>query len=907
MSLTAGTRLGPYEIQAPIGAGGMGEVYRARDTRLERIVAVKVLPTEFAGEPTLRERFDREARLISSLNHPHICALFDVGQQDDASYLVIEYLEGETLASRLEKGRIKLDQALQIAVQIAGALDAAHRAGVVHRDIKPGNVMLTRAGAKLLDFGLARTGPLLSTSSSGSIMPTTPAAVTAQGTILGTLQYMSPEQLDGSEADARSDIFAFGALVYEMVTGRKAFEGRSQASLIASIMSADPPPISALQPVAPAALDRVINKCLAKSADDRWQSAKDLADELTWIGRADSSVATDVSRTTASRAGVRPSRERLAWIAAVIFGAASIAALVLAYRGFLTPPVEPSNLYRTSIELWPGASMAGVLPGRRIALSPDGRMLAIVGGDAAVSVSNQRHIWIRRLDSPTSLQLPGTDGASNPFWSPDSRFIAFFAQGQLKKIDVSGGPPITIAPEAAALGTGSWNRDDVILFLPKAGPLFRIPASGGTPEAVTVVDRNTHSDPFFLRDGRRFIFQVTDLSNSGSGGIYVGDLLKEEPPKRLLAINSNVVVADGHLLFVRDRTLMAQPFDEDRLELSGNPVVIGEDLELSSLPVGGSFTASSTGTLAYRSGLASVRTQLAWFDRQGTRLSTVGDATDQMTVSLSPDGAQAALSVLDTARNTRDIAVVDLKRNGLLNRFTFDPADDMSPVWTHDGRDIIFASRRNGRLDLFKKPANGVGAEVPLYTDGLNNLYPTDVSKDGKFLLFFTGNALSKTSNDLWLLPLTGEAKPEVYLQTAVTEYYGAFSPDGRWIAYSSLESGRVEVWVSSFPGPGGKWQISRDGGDFPRWRADSKELYFRAPDESLMAARVDGSGPALVVGEVTKLFHTQMRSVGFSGSNAANYAVTPDGQRFLIAVSEDGAAEPPTTFLVNWTAALRR
>ena len=901
MTLTAGTRLGPYEVLAPIGAGGMGEVYRARDTRLERIVAVKVLPTEFAGEPTLRERFDREARLISSLNHPHICALFDVGQQDDVSYLVIEYLEGETLAARLEKGRIKLDQALQIAVQIAGALDAAHRAGVVHRDIKPGNVMLTRAGAKLLDFGLARTGPILSTSSSMSIMPTTPAAVTAQGTILGTLQYMSPEQLDGNDADARSDIFAFGALVYEMVTGRKAFEGRSQASLIAAIMSAEPPPISALQPVSPVALDRVINKCLAKNRDDRWQSAKDMADELTWIGRSDS--AADVARPLRSSAKLPSRRERIAWMTAGLLAIAGIAAALLVYLGYRTPQAEPAPLYRTSLELPAGASLEGVAPGRRIALSPDGRMLAFVASEPA---NLRRHVWLRRLDSLTAQIVPGTEGATNPFWSPDSRFIAFVSQGQLRRVDVSGGPPITLAEDAASLG-GSWNRDDVILFVSKPGPLVRVNASGGAPEPVTVADKSTHSDPFFLSDGRRFLYQVLDLSNRGSGGIYVGDLQRQEPPKRLLALNSSAVVANGHLLFLRDRTLMAQPFDDRRLELSGAAVVIGDDVEASSLPVAGSFTVSATGTLAYRSGATGVQTQLAWHDRGGRQLSIVADPTDQQTVSLSPDASRVVVSVLDPTRYTRDLWIVDLERKGLRTRFTFDPADEVAPVWTHDGQEIVFASRRNGRLDLFKKPVSGVGAEVQLYSDGQNNLYPSDVSRDGKYLLFFTGNALSKTANDLWLLRLMGEAKPQPILQTNAAEYYGAISPDGRWLAYSSSEAGRPEIWVASFPDASNKWPVSRDGGNFPRWRGDSKELFFLGPNAEIMAASVDGRGAAFVVGQIEKLFASRTRNVGFAGAIATNYDVTPDGQRFLIIDTETVAAEPSTTFLVNWTAVLRR
>jgi Tol biopolymer transport system component len=901
MPLASGTRLGPYEIQAPIGAGGMGEVYRARDTRLDRTVAIKILPAQFAGDVVFRERFDREARLISSLSHPHICALFDIGQQDDISFLVIEHLEGETLASRLEKGRLKIDQALQVAVQIAGALDTAHRTGVVHRDVKPGNVMLTKTGAKLLDFGLARTGPILSSSSSMSIMPTTPAAVTAEGTILGTLQYMSPEQLDGSEADARSDIFAFGAVVYEMVTGRKAFEGKSQASLIAAIMSADPPPLAALQPIAPAALDRVVRKCLAKDPDERWQSAKDLADELNWIGRAGSTAEAERLPRLPAPVTAPRGRERIAWIAATLAGVATIAVLVLAFAGYLAPRSDRANLYRTSLNLPEGATMEGVAAGRRVALSPDGRYLAFIASRASI----ERTLWVRNLESLETRPLAGTEGATNPFWSPDSRFIGFIAQGRLRKIEAAGGPPVTVAPEATGLG-GTWNRDDVILFVSRAGPLFRVHASGGAVETVTSVDKDSHSDPVFLSDGRHYLYQVTDLSNRGTGGIYVGDLNKQEPPKRLLSVNSNAIVADGYLVFARERALMAQRFDERRLELSGVATALGNDLEMGSLPVSGSFSASGAGTLAYRTGASNVTTSLVWFDRRGTQLSVVGGVTDQMTVALSPEGSRVVVSNLDADRNTRDLTIIDLTRNNLRTRFTFDAADDMAPVWSGDGREVFFSSRRSGRLALFRKPASGVGAEAELLADDLNNLYPGSVSRDGKFLLYFNGNALSRTGNDIWFLPLTGAGTPRPFMQTEFNEMYGFFSPDGRWVAYVSSESGHPEIYVAPFSGAGGKWQVSQGGGSYPRWRQDSSELYFLTADRKLMAATVDGRGPAFVVGEVKTLFQTRVRDVGFAGANAINYDVTPDGQRFLIASTEGSAVESPITFLVNWTAALK-
>jgi Tol biopolymer transport system component len=900
--LEAGTRLGPYEIQASIGAGGMGEVYRARDTRLDRTVAIKILPPQFAGDPTLRERFDREARLISSLSHPHICSLFDVGEQHGVAFLVVEHLEGETLASRLEKGRLPLEQALKFAVQLAGALDAAHRAGVVHRDVKPGNVMLVKTGAKLLDFGLARSEPLLSAVHGSSLLPTTPAAVTAQGTILGTLQYMSPEQLDGAEADARSDIFAFGALVYEMVTGRKAFEGKTQASLIAAIMSADPPSIATLQPVAPAALDRVIRKCLAKDPDERWQTAKDLADELNWIGRADSTAEAAVpARSSPAAAPVRSSRETVLWIAAAILGVALVGAIIAARAGYLAPQAERPLLYRSSLILPQGASMEGVAPGRRVALSPDGRFVAFV----AMSNDRSRVLWVRKTDTGVSTALPGTDGANNPFWSPDSRFIGYVAQGRLKKVEASGGPPVTLANEATAVG-GTWNRDDVIVYAARPGPLSRVSASGGAPVAITTAEKGTvHSDPAFLGDGRHFLYQVSQLATGDAAGVYVGSLDAREKPKKLLSITSNAIASRGYLLFARDRTLMAQPFDEAKLQLSGAPTVIGDDLEVGSLPVSASFSVSGTGTLVYRTGAAIVRTQLAWFGRSGARLESVSEVADQMTVQLSADGAHVVTSGLDSTRNTRDLWTVDIKRN-LRTRFTFDAADEMSPVWSADGRDVFFGSRRRGRLDIYKKAASGAGTETELITDNQNNLYPTSVSRDGKFLLFFTGNALSPTGNDIWVLPLAGDAKPRPFLQTEFNEYYPEISPDGRWVAYGSNESGRNEIYVAPFPGPGGKWQVSQGGGAYPRWRGDSAEIYFQSPDGPLMAATVDGRGAAFVVGEVKRLFEPRMRNVGFAGSNAHNFAVSPDGQRFLIALTEDSATEPPITFVANWSAALK-
>jgi Tol biopolymer transport system component len=882
----------------------MGEVYRARDTRLDRTVAIKILPTEAAADPAFRERFDREARLISSLSHPHICALFDVGRQDSSTgsgpaidFLVIEYLEGETLAARLEKGPLRIDLALQIAIQLAGALDAAHRAGVVHRDVKPGNVMLTRAGAKLLDFGLARHGPAGAAIPGLSMLPTTPG-VTAQGTILGTLQYMSPEQLEGSEAGSRSDIFSFGALVYEMITSRKAFEGKSQASLIASIMSADPPSVASLVPMAPSALDRVVRKCLSKAPDDRWQSAKDLQDELMWVANA--GAAADTSSGAPRPVGVRTRGGRVAWAVAALLGVAALATAWLGRAGYLGPSPVRAPMYRTSLIL-PAEALSEVTVGRRFAISPDGRKLAFV----ALGADRTRMLWLRRLDSLTAQPLPGTEGAYGPFWSPDSRFVGFVAQGGLKRVDISGGPAVTVASEALDLG-GSWTQDEVILFVPKVGALYQVRAASGTPTPATVVEGTArHTDPFFLPDGRHFLYQVTENNPKRDiSGVYVGSLDSQETPLRILRANSTPLYSQGHVLFTQERTLMAVPFDAGRLSIAGDAIPVAENIGGSGSNAASAISVSATGALVYRSGSAALRTQLAWFDRKGVRGQTVGEATDQMAVELSPDGKRFAVSSLDTARDTRDIWIHDLTR-GLRNRFTFDADDDIHTVWSADGSQVAFDSRRSGRLGLFLKPASG-GADTVLLESDRDNLYPVSLSRDGRFLSYFTGNAASPTGNDIWVLPLTGDRKPIPFMQTQFRERYGQFSPDGRWIAYSSTESGRDEVYVAPFPGPAVKWQISSNGGAWPRWRGDGREIFYEDAEGRLVAASVDGSGAAFVVGAVQPLFMPRMRSTAWAGSTSYNYDVTADGQRFLINTADESQSDTPITLLLNWAGNLR-
>jgi Tol biopolymer transport system component len=756
--------------------------------------------------------------------------------------------------------------------------------------------MLTRAGAKLLDFGLARHGPAGAVMPGLSMLPTTPG-VTAQGTILGTLQYMSPEQLEGSEADSRSDIFSFGALVYEMVTGRKAFEGKSQASLITSIMSSDPPPVASLVPLAPSALDRVVRKCLSKEPDDRWQSAKDLHDELVWVANAGAAV--DASSDATRPVPVRARSGRLAWAVAALLAAALVTTALLGRTGYLSSAPVQSLKYRTSLILPPEA-LSEVGLGRRFAISPDGRRLVFV----ALSADRTRMLWLRPLDSLTAQPIPGTEGANGPFWSPDSRFVGFVAQGRLKKIDISGGPPITVAAEAVDLG-GSWNQDDVILFVPKGGELYQVRA-GGTPTPVAKVDGAArYTDPFFLPDGRHFLYQVTESSpNRDVSGIYVGSLDSQET-LRILRANSNPLYSQGHVLFTQERTLMAVPFDVGRLSVTNDAIPVAENIGTSGLNAAAAVSVSAAGALVYRTGSAAIRTQLTWFDRKGGRGQMVGEATDQMAVELSPDGKRLGVSSLDTAKDTRDIWMHDLTR-GLRTRFTFDASDEIHTVWSADGSQVAFNSRRSGRLGLLLKPASGAGADTTLLESDRDNLYPVSLSGDGRFLSYFTGNAVSPTGNDIWVLPLTGDRKPIPFMQTQFNERYGRFSPDGRWIAYSSTESGRDEVYVAPFPGPAGKWQVSSNGGAWPRWRGDGRELFYQDAEGRLVAASVEGSGAAFVVGAVQPLFSQRMRTAAWAGSTSYNYDVTADGQRFLINTADESQVDASITLLLNWAGNLR-
>jgi Tol biopolymer transport system component len=892
MTLAAGTRLGPYEILTPLGAGGMGEVYRARDTRLERAVAIKVLPRHLSASADLRERFEREAKTISRISHPHICALYDVNREGETEYLVMELLEGETLSARLERGALPLEQALRYAVEIADALDFAHRQGIVHRDLKPANVMLTKFGVKLLDFGLAKAlgpeGPVESLTSAP-----TAVNVTREGTFLGTWPYMAPEQLEGREADARTDIFAFGAVLYEMATGRTAFSGTTQASLIGAILHTEPPPISMVQPMTPPALDRVVKTCLSKDADDRFQTAHDLRLQLQWIAEGGSQAGVPAPVVARWR-----SRGRLALAAAA---AATLAALALALL-LLARPREA--LRRVQASILPPEKSAFVFDGGPMALSPDGRRLAFL----APTAEGKNLLWVRPLNGMAAQPLAGTDGAGYPFWSADSRFLGFFAGGKLKKIDASGGPPQVLCDAQSGRG-GTWNREGVILFSPSLrDALQRVSSAGGSPAPATEFDASkqeySHRFPFFLPDGRHFLYlaQAMQVGQIGEQEVCIGSLESKER-RCLLRANSNPVfapaapgAASGHILFSRERTLLAQPFDARRLRLSGEAFPVGEQVQYFANFGFGVFTASDNGILAYQASGAESITQVVWLDRSGKQLDVLGPPADYLRPRLSRDGRRVAIDVGDPQTGRFDIWIYDLARR-VPTRFTFE-ADSVFPIWWPDDSRIVFQSNRKGQSALYQKVSSGTGNEEFLVQEGGLKV-PTDLSSDGRFLAYHVIDNKTKT----WDLGLysVAEKKTSVFLSTPAAEVNGRFTPNGRWIAYQSDESGTVEVYVRPFPGNGGKWQISTAGGTQPVWNRNGKELFYVSADNKLMAVDVKADS-GFEAGPPRALFDVHLKSV-----NGWKYDISPDGQRFLANVVIGGVKPNPITLVLNWAAEAKK
>jgi serine/threonine protein kinase len=895
-SFVTGQQLGPYQIQGLIGAGGMGDVYRALDTRLGRIVAIKVLSPYLHDEPGFQQRFDREAKTLATLSHPHICPVFDVGRQDGRDFLVMEYLEGATLAARLEKGALPINDALQMAMQIASALDAAHRAGIVHRDLKPGNVMLTKASARLFDFGLAKASRPIVTGAGLSRLATKSPGLTVQGTIVGTLQYMTPEQLEGHEADARTDIFAFGAVLYEMLTGRKAFEGKSQASLVAAILEREPAPLATLQPLAPPALARVVKQCLAKDPEDRWQSARDLRAELAWIGETGYQGMTPavVPKVDIGRGR---GRERLAWMAALV--SVTLVAAVMTWRSFRPAPSSPElPVVSFDVQTPPTDDPLS------FALSPDGRQLAFVANDEA----GNAQLWIRPLDTTAARRLAGTEGASAPFWAPDSQTIGFFADRKLKRIDLAGGALQELADAPTGRG-GTWNRDGVILFAPTTSGLAQVRGTGGPVTSVIESIRGKRGLglrwPQFLPDGHSFLF-YTSAAGPDLRGIYLGNLDGREPTRLMRAEAVGAFAAPGSLLVSRQDVLFALPFDPVHATVRDDPVRVAE--HVVSDPVGGSrtFSVSSTGLLASRNGRSAQGRQLVWADRSGHTLTTVGppDYGSSAYPELAPDGGRVA--VQRNLRGTSSLWLIDLAR-GVGSAGTLGESSTVSPVWSPDSRRIVFASNKNGAYDLFEKPADGGGDEQPLLVTP-SEKRPLSYSLDGRFVLFSV--VVAQTDRDLWALPMMGDPKPQAFpvVHTSFDEDEGQISPDGRWLAYGSTESGRHEVYVQPFPGPGKKQRASTTGGGQVRWRPDGRELYYVAADNWLMAVPVTAAkdGRTLELGAPVRLFLTRFATGLNVTGRKPQYAVAGDGRFLLnVRIAEDAAS--PITIVQNWMAGIRK
>jgi eukaryotic-like serine/threonine-protein kinase len=860
-------------------------VYRARDTRLNRIVAIKVLSKQVSAQPELRERFEREARTISSLQHPNICTLHDIGQQDGIDFLVLEYVEGEPLDQRIAKGPLPIDQVLRYAAEIGNALDKAHRQGIVHRDLKPGNVIITRSGAKLLDFGLAK---LQEKSSALSAPPTdvtlATGKLTTEGTLVGTFQYMAPEQLEGKEADSRSDIFALGTVIYEMATGKPAFEGKSRASLIAAILSSEPQPISTITPMSPPALDRVLKRCLAKDPDDRWQNAGDLASELKWIA-----VGGSQSGVPAPVVAGRKHKHWIPWLLAAAFAGLAVLASLLyltadrppkrAIQAYLPPPVNTSYFFSGDSAGFP-------------AISPQGDMVAFV----AVNEQASRLLWIRSLTDGSVHSIPSTENAEFPFWSPDEKFVAFFTPGKIKRVSVSGGLPTEIADAPNPRG-GSWGRDNVILFTPATQEaIYSVPASGGEPKKVTAVDLKRHTTnrwPYFLPDGKHFLYLAASHNKPHAelDEIYVASLDGKEN-RKLTTSTSNAIAVPGYLLFLQGTTLVAQAFDLDSATLRGDPIAVAQNVHFEEGNWHGVFDCSRDGTLIYQLSPGSQGSRLLWYARDGKVLSTLGDFDYYQELQLSRDGKRLVVSVGEPAGS---LWIYDLAR-GVKARYTFSN-NDRAPVWSPDNRQIVFMRTQASSANLFVVDSASAGTEHPLYSSSTLK-FPSSWSPDGKTLLYTetpVGLGVSQ-------LPLLADPKPQEFLPKVLTTSSATFSPNGHWVAYASQESGRSEVFVTQFPGPKGKWQISTAGGSEPVWRRDGKALFYWSADHTFNEAQLNIQGEQFQVTAIHPLFRASMPVVP---AGSPTYDVSPDGQRFIVNSTPSGV-EQPLTLVTNWTALLQ-
>ena len=908
MPLVAGSRLGPYEIQSAVGAGGMGEVYRARDTRLDRTVAIKVLPAHLSSNPDLRARFEREAKAISGLQHPHICVLYDIGSQDGVDFLVMEYLEGETLYARLARKPLAPDETLKIAIELADALDKAHRSGIVHRDLKPGNVMLTKSGAKLMDFGLAKplglgSGPKSGSASMASVatmaatMADLASPVTVAGTIVGTVQYMSPEQIQGKEADARSDIFAFGALLYEMLTGKRAFEGKSQLSLASAILEKDPEPISIVQPLTPPALEQLVRTCLAKEPDDRFQSAHDLKLQLQWIVAGGSQLGTPavVASRRKKRFTALTAALAAGWVVAAMAGI-----LVLTYAKRLTQAQQPVH---ASIKKLPAFDFAPVLGGAP-ALSPDGRQLAFIGWEKNSSQLGGADfggaLVIRDMSSSEATALTGTQGAAFPFWSPDGQYLGFFAQGKLKKVAVHGGA-VQILCDAPAGRGGSWSSRGTIVFAPAiAGPMQSVSDGGGTPTQLLPARQDsaeyTNRNPYFLPDGGHYLF-VARGGKDALGGVYAGSLSGEQP-REILPVGSNVAYSDGYLFFLKESTLTAQKFDPTNLRFEGKPISIAANIEYYNPRDLGYFSVSGD-TLVFNIATPKNR-QLTWLDPSGKELDHFGDAATYTNGIFSSATQTAVVARANPSGSGNSLWMADVQHK-TVTRLTSDAELEQYGVMAADGNSVFIGSSSGYLTTLVRRWLTASGREEKILEEPRGFFSITGISRNGRYL--FLSQQDPKTSWDIYYIDLQDDHKVVPLLNSSYAEQDGRPSPDNKWLAYLSNETGRDEVYVTSFPRVGSKWQVSNGGiriqksNGVMEWSTDGKHLRYQQADK-LFDVAIRDVGDKLEISAPTELMTLPADSIVI--------AILPDGKRTLVALSTSDQSPGSLDLVINWQAQLR-
>jgi serine/threonine protein kinase/Tol biopolymer transport system component len=902
MSLATGSHLGPYEILAEAGVGGMGVVYRARDKRLDRLVAIKILPDQVSNNPDLKQRFEREARAISSFQHPNICTLYDIGAENGTEFLVMEFLEGETLSERIERGPIALKELVRIGTEIADALDKAHKQGIVHRDLKPGNIMLTKSGAKLLDFGLAKPLAMAATSAASTkqapafsaVTMTAVSPITQVGTIVGTVQYMSPEQIEGKEADGRSDIFALGCVLYEMATGKRAFEGKSNLSIASAILEKDPEPIATLQPLAPPALDHVIRRCLEKSADDRWQSAADVRAELKW---------TETSSST-MKAIKAKHHQPWKWIAGV-----AVALLLGLGIGWLLRPAPSSPMIQASI-LGPdgGSMLLGRDDGSVPTLSPDGQSIVFTG-----VLGGKKAIFVRALSSGQAQRITGTDDGYYPFWSPDGRSIAYFSSGRLRRVDIGSGVVTDLAPAINGRG-GAWSKDGTILYAPDfRAELYRIPAVGGTPEKATALapEHTSHRWPSFLADGKHFIFSAINhgLQYGPQNGIYIGKLGSQQSTRLVHSFTQGAVAGD-YLFYLHDQNLVAQRLSGSSVQ--GDPQLVASGVQSDPDTWTGAFSANDSGSLVYQQGTGMSASKLEWFNAEGRKLGMFSDPKSYMHVYATRDGKYIAA---DVGQVDGKIWVGTRERN-TLTKLTFGEFQDASPVISPDGKWVVFARTRQGggpgsgsayHFQLVLKSFNGIGGERYLTSIDENSI-PLDWSQDGRLILFAKGELGTPAS--LWLLSPADGKQRQILGAKKINNSLGdaMLSPDGKWIAYLSQLTGGAELHVSPVPQdtadhdePLGRYQISQRGAIMYAWSSDGKELYYVDLDRNLIAVPVHTSGTNFEFGAAVMLF----RELSMRGLNVGQLAAFPN--RTFLANTADATSQTPLSFVSDWHQLLKK